>query len=219
MNRIFHDCPVPEIFEIDVSQDHANDHHGHSGVAVSNCRYCTVKSKWQWKSRNHQNNSKNTCQNARMCHNLFQSFLFVTGSGKNSQSGGPHHDSLWDQINTGKHQTFCAINSLCDRISKKSRIRADGSILKTFISSFRFFSEHHFSINHTKYLNTYRYKKDFQIFYKISICCTLRKCMKNVARQNQINNKVIDVFLPLWSDDMYFFHQKSYSYKEKDREL
>ena len=43
--------------------------------------------------------------------------------------------------------------------------------------------------------------------------------MKNVARQNQINNKVIDVFLSLRSDDMYFFHQKSYSYKEKNREL
>lgn len=136
---------------------------------------------------------------------LFQCFHLITASGKNSQPGGPHHDSLWNQINTGKHQTFCAINSLCDRISKKSRIRADGSILKTFISSFRFFSEHHFSINHTEYLNTYRYKKDFQIFYKISICCTLRKRMKNVARQDQINNKVIDVFLPLWSDDMYFF--------------
>ena len=213
MNSIFHDCPIPEIFEIDVSQDHANDHHRHCGVAVSDCSYCAVKSKRQWKSCNHQNNSENACQNTRMGYDFFQCFHLITASGKNSQPGGPHHDSLWNQINTGKHQTFCAINSLCDRISKKSRIRADGSILQTFISSFRFFAEHHFSINHAEYLDTYRYKKDFQIFYKISICCTLRKRMKNVARQDQINNKVIDVFLPLWSDDMYFFHQKSYSYK------
>ena len=119
---IFYNCPVPEIFEINVRKDHTNDHHRHCGVAVPNCRYCTVKSKWQWKSRNHQNNSENTCQDARMCHNLFQSFLFVTGSGKNSQSGGPHHDSLWDQINAGKHQTFCTINSLRNRISKEARI-------------------------------------------------------------------------------------------------
>ena len=141
-----------------------------------------------------------------MCHNLFQSLFFIIGSGEDRQSGGPHHDSLWNQINAGKHQSFCPVDSFRDRVSKEARIGADCPILQTFISSLRFFAEHHFSINNTEYLDAYRYKKDFQIFHKISICRTLRKCMKNVTRQDQINNKVIDVFLPLRSDDMYFFY-------------
>ena len=43
--------------------------------------------------------------------------------------------------------------------------------------------------------------------------------MKNVTWQDQINDKIIDIFLPLRTNDMYFFHKKSYSYQNKDREL
>ena len=154
-----------------------------------------------------------------MRYDFFQCFHLVTASGKNSQAGRPHHDSLRDQIDTGKYKTFHSIDSLSDRITEKSRIGTDRTVLETFITSLCFSPEHQFSINHTKHLNTDGDKKNLQIVCKIAVRGTLRKCMEDVAGKYQIDYKIIDIFLPLRTNDMYFFHKKSYSYQNKDREL
>ena len=80
------------------------------------------------------------------------------------------------------------------------------AVLQAFPTVFGFFSEHDFSIDNTEYLNTDRDKKNRQIIAEISIRCTLGKCMKDVAWQDQIDDQIIDILLPLRTDDMYLFH-------------
>ena len=155
-----------------------------------------------------------------MRHNFFQSFHSVTGLCKNRKTGGPHHDSLRNQIKTGKHQPLCTINPLCDRISKKSRIRAYSSISQAFIPILRFLSENNLSINHTENLNTYRYKQYLQILYKYrTICGSFCKCMNDITWKNHIDYQIIQVLLTLVSDNVHFFYYKSHCDQQKQCDL
>ena len=41
VNCVFHNCPVPEVFEIDICKDHSNDHHRHCRITVSDSSHRT----------------------------------------------------------------------------------------------------------------------------------------------------------------------------------
>ena len=101
-----------------------------------------------------------------MCQDFFDDFFPAGAFCKYRQTGGPHHNSLRDQIEAGQHQSLCSVDSLSDRISKKARIGTDRSISQTFISVFWFFAIHKFTIKYAEYLDSKGYSKDLKILYK-----------------------------------------------------
>ena len=88
-------------------------------VSYTHLIHCICNRRRKLPPGKHKKNTQFTHNNTGMRQNLPDRFFPVCGSGKNCQSGSPHHDPLRNQINTGKHQPLCPVNPLCYRISQK----------------------------------------------------------------------------------------------------
>ena len=132
-----------------------------------------------------------------MGQDFFYRLFFVAGTGKDRQSGGPHHDPLGNQIDAGKHQALSSVNTLGYRVPQKSRIGADRPVSETFLSPLRFLSEYHFPVYYAKNLDKNRNEQNLQIGQKAPFCRAVQKSPQNIAGQNHINHHIIYIFLSL----------------------
>ena len=130
-----------------------------------------------------------------MRHYLFQGCLLIGYPGENSNSCGPHHDTLRNQIHTGKHQTDRTEYSLRNRIPKESGIGADNGIFQTFQPVLIFFMKKKITIKqgYKLYANrNHRNPRTVRNDVRADFC---HKTGNDVRRENQVNDQIGNLLL------------------------